>query len=461
MSNLKFNIEQLCVSVLKVNRFWSTVLAKMRKVEDKHGRIKTAGVCLDPKGNVIFLYNPKFIYNLVLSYAQGVTIHEVCHVFFKHLTRFVPTGKPDYDHAVNIGLDLSINQHIKDKDGNFLIPVEEGCYPEKFGLEQDQHADYYVAEMLKKLEEEQQKQQQQQQQQQQDSDQDSDDDQDQDDQGGGDGDDDQDQDDDGDQDGQGDQDGDGDQDGQGGGDQDGDKVGSHELWGKVYDEKTGEISEAKEHDIDPESKLGKIIKDSISECRDYGKLPDFIKKEIERITAVKRHDWKKELHQFENKVLAKNKKTSEKRVNRRYTELDFFMPGKKKGRRPVIIVARDLSWSCNDDSVQEMYLNEMIQMNGRAELIVMDFDTIVHQVHRVKKRSDFKDPIGGGGTSFVHIFEVARQYNADAIFCLTDTYGEFPDKSKIGKYKNKTCWVTFNQETIEVPFGKHINITVD
>lgn len=463
-----YSMEEVCMSVLGVNRFYATILSKVVKVETN--TVPTAAVGFNTLGKICLYYNKDFILSLPLEKAQGIVIHEVLHIFFRHLTRFkIDKTNAHLAKIYNIGMDMAINQYIPH--------LPEGVvYPETFQMPKEKNADYYIEELKKKANEcpkcgsqmqqksqggegqdqqgegqqgegqESQDQQGQQGQGQQPQDQKGQ-------QGKGKGKP-QDQ-------GQGNQQGQGDKccpkcghEEEGG---NGQTLDSHDMWDKVIDGE-GQVKDCKEFDIDPEYEVTTAVMKSIKECREYGTLPAFVEKEIAALKTIKRHNWKKDLKVFINTVLTSKKKLSQKRVNRRLHDEDYILPGKKKSRNPKLLLVRDTSGSMYDDKVQAELLNEMIQISKSASILVCDCDTKVHQTYEVRKMGDFKSYKGGGGTSFEPAFAEARKLKVDGIVYLTDTFGSFPEKKDIGKFASHTIWVTFNQKDVKLPFGKHVNI---
>jgi predicted metal-dependent peptidase len=327
----------------------------------------------------------------------------------------------------NLACDMAINQYLPN------LP-EGAVYPETFGLQKEMFAEWYFAKL---------KEQQQQQQQQQSK--------------GGKGGQTGTPSDDGEQGEKGDEQGQ--DDGMGGHD----TLDDHEMWGKAIDEK-GNIKDASECEAcDVEHELDKIVRQAVKECegdKSIGELPAGVRREIEALAnPKKKHDWKKELKVFVNTVLTLSKRLSQKRANRRFLEtVDYILPGKKKDRRPKILLARDTSGSVCNDEIQTQFLNEMINISKFCDVLVCDCDAKVHQTYTVKKVTDFKKYIGGGGTSFEPVFAEAKKLTVDGIIYLTDTEGSFPKKEEIGKFAQKTIWVTIDQDNVSVPFGKHVNI---
>lgn len=448
-----YSMEEICMSILGVNRFYATILSKLVKVETNE--VPLAGVGFNTLGKICMYYNKDALLSLPLEKAQGVVIHEVLHIFFRHLIRFKIKEIPPQMHSLyNIGMDMAINQYIPHLPDGVM-------YPETFKLPKDKNADFYIEE-LKKMANECPKCGSQMKQQPQES-------------GDGEG-----------ESGEG-QEGDQPQDkpskgkgkkkdqgkdkqqGQGGKScpqcgheqpsqgNNGETLDSHGMWEKVVDS-DGQVKDVKEFDIDQEYEVNATVMKSIKECRDYGTLPAFVEKEIQALKTIKRHNWKKDLKVFVNTVLTSKKKLSQKRVNRRLHDAEYILPGKKKSRNPKLLLVRDTSGSMYDDKVQAELLNEMIAISKNASILVCDCDTVVHQTYEVRKMGDFKSYKGGGGTSFEPAFENARKLKVDGIVYLTDTFGSFPEKKDIGKFASHTIWVTFNQKEVTLPFGKHVNI---
>jgi len=429
MGKMKYTIEEGCISLLTKERFYATILSKLVKIPLKAEQMSmpTAGVGFNKLGKLTLYYNEEWLLNMPIEKIQGILIHEILHIFFRHLTRFPEMMTKDTDphlrQLMNLATDIAINQYIPPQH----LP-EECIFPKykspdgsmSWDFPLDQNAEFYFEELKKlkwpkskkltiKI------------------------------QGAG---------------GQGDKDK---QDGKGKEGQP-DTMDSHEMWGKIVNEETGEEIDAKDLGIDIEFEVQKTVLKAIKECKDYGKLPNFVQKEIERIMAKERHNWKRELRVFVNSVLSVAKRLSQKRVNKRFEDSPFFLPGKKKARRPKLMLARDTSGSVFDDKVQAEFLNEMVNISKFCEVLVVDCDTEIHQTYHAKSQKDFKSYKGGGGTSFIPVFKAAKEKGVDGIIYLTDTYGEFPEATEIGKFAAKTIWVTFAQQKVDIPFGKHVNI---
>jgi predicted metal-dependent peptidase len=449
-----YSLEDVCLTFIERARFYTVLLSKITKVPLKE--IPTAGVGFNKHGKLTLFYNPEYVKSLPLGEAQGLIEHECEHIVFRHLSRFPMKGtlgqpinsKDAHDNKlINWGADCAINQYIpvlptykkgdkaigqKDIMGRIIKEGDSvGLYPETFDFKKDEAADIYIAALRKMFPEPPKSQMK--------------------------------------MSGQG-QKGEGDkgqnEQGQSGndGDQQEGSLDSHELWGKVVDvDSKGNlvsVGDVADHpDVDPEYECEAIVTKAIKECKDFGKLPAHIQRELERLKTVKRHDWKKTLNVFINTVLTMTKHLSQKRVNKRlFSVVDYLAPGKKKSRKPKVLYVRDTSGSMFSDKVQVEINNELEQLAKRCEVFVADCDTKVHQSYKFRKSSDIKPYKGGGGTSFVDAFKEAKKLGVDGVIYATDTYGDFPQPKEIGKFARSTIWLTFNQDQVSIPFGRHVNI---
>ncbi len=390
-----FSLDEICVSFIRRNRFYACILNKLNKTEST--AIPTMGVGFSEKGRLVLVYKKKFLDSLTLAEAQSTLEHEVLHVFYKHLARLNPkTMSPEMAKLSNIACDIAINQ--------FLPDLPQGAvYPETYKFPKDMVAEWYFEELKKQEQKQKQP-------------------------------------------------------------MEGDTLDDHSLWGKIVDGDGNIQGEASANEnCSPDHELDRVVKAAAKELEGdscIGDLPMDIQRELAAlIKPKKRHDWKRELRIFVNSVLTVSKRLSQKRANRRFLELvDYALPGKKKDRKPTLLLARDTSGSVFCDEIQKQFLNEMLNIAKYASVTVVDCDTEIHQAYKVKKMTDFKTYKGGGGTSFVPVFEYAKKINADGFIYLTDTYGEFPERGQIGRFATKTIWVTINQGKVVVPFGKHLNI---
>lgn len=413
----QYTIDQIGISLIYKARFFTALLSKMAKIALPKHQMPTAAVGFNQYGKPIFMYNEQFVLSQKLEVAQSIMIHELGHLILRHISRLSfskDKGDAKDNHLKNIAADMVVNQFI-----THFWKEPEPILPEIYNFPRDKTAEWYYEE-LKKLPKN--------------------------------------------------ENGDPQR-------QDGKKsslqtIDDHSKWELVFDMdddsqgKEGSFKDASSEglDIDKEFEVQKMLEDAVNQLKstdNYGEIPAMIRRELENLKVKKRHDWKQELRIFVNSVLTSRKRLSQKRVNRRLMgKVDYYLPGKKKSRKPSLILARDTSGSVFNDKIQGEFLNEMINISKNCEVLVIDCDTEIHQSYRVRNQNDFKVYTGGGGTSFEPVFEEAKKRNVDGIIYLTDTDGSFPNIKDIGKLAYKTIWVTVdeNRSNLRLPFGKHVNI---
>lgn len=420
----KHTIDELIVATYsaqdadgRCNSYYALILSKCKRYPNPD--VGTMGVAFDKMGKLVLLYNPEFLAKLTDGEAIAVLKHEAMHIFLKHLSRF-ETKKNQ--KRVNIACDMAINQYLRG--------LPKGAqYPETYDLPRNLSADAYLKALEEKGVANDDKMQisgggQQQG------------------QGGG----------------QGKDKGD-----DGGGDQESETgTDDHSTWNKVVDENGNIVGTVESEGIDNQSTLDRIARNVAQQMKSQGNTPSWAQGEVDNLDKKAKHDWRHELRVMVNSVMSTDKRRSQKRINRRLAcvTTEFLFPGKKKDRKPSVLLVRDTSGSMFCEETQGAILAEMIEISKRAEVLVCDCDTEIHQVYKVRRQSDFKNYEGGGGTSFVKPFEEAKKRNVDAVIYMTDLYGEFPDPRNIGKYARNTVWVTVEKDAdrSDPPFGKIVRI---
>ena len=421
--------------------WYSSIISKVARIPSD--KLDTMGVCFNTRGYPILLYNPKFLEKLTNLEAVNVLIHEALHIFFRHITRFASYSNHE---RTNIACDIAINQNLK------YLPTKKfrGVYPEDYSFPRDLTAELYY-DLLKKLEEKggknnknkvkvkagssngnQQN-------------------------SGGQG---QGQQGSGNQSGSNNSNSDDDDQNQnenGGSGGSGSGFDDHSLWGKVLDE-DGNLVDKDEAGVDCESNLDAMIRDIIQEWKQKGDCPAFAKAIIEALEKKSEFDWRRQLRMYVNTALSPRRRLSQKRVNRRFMDQEYILPGKKKCRQASVLVVRDTSGSMWSTEVQKMLLTEVCELSKRADVWLVDCDTEVKcEPYKVKKFDDVQEFKGGGGTSFVAPFKTAKKLNVDLVIYMTDLCGDFPDKREIGRYATNTIWCVWKENYYrdeETPFGR-------
>jgi predicted metal-dependent peptidase len=392
-----FNLNDHVYRLLQAEPFFA---ALSRRIDKRSSTaIPTAGVRVNEDGYFEMLYNPEFFAGLADNERTGVLVHEFYHLVFEHVTGRLPDElagamhDPNPSKAVqqqfklwNIAADLSINYHI----GASNLP-EMACIPGGKMFEDmpgDKTAEWYYNKLIQKMEE-----------------------QEQDGNGSGSGDGD-----------------DGDGSSNGPGDFDPDAAGqfdSHEEWGQ------GQANEAAQEAVDiAKERLKEAMKDAAQEAsnKGWGTVSASCRKEImERITS--KVDWRKVMRYFVKTSQRASKRSTPKRLNRRYA---YVHPGRKVNRTANIAVSIDQSGSVSDSMLAAFY-GELNKLSSIATFTVIPFDTQVAESKVFEWKKGQTHPQKRymyGGTCFNAPTEYVNNGKFDGHIILTDMEAPKPKASK-------------------------------
>jgi len=346
--------------------------------------IPTAGVRINPtSAQFEMVYNPEFFQGLTDKQRAGVLKHEFYHLVFAHVTDRKPEGVDA--RKWNIAADLAINSHLRGE-------LPEGCCMPGEGpfahLESGKSAEWYLANLPT-------------------------DDESKGDEGdgqGGEG-----------QGGEGDGSGEGDgQPGSGGGFPDG-VFDDHEGWDDVPDDVK---------DIAKERLKDQIRKaaEEASKANSWGTVSSECRKDIMSKLQSK-VDWKKVLRYFIKTSQRANKRSTVRRVNKRYP---YQHPGKSVNRVARVAISIDQSGSV-DDGMLQAFFAELNKLAELAEFTVIPFDSEVatESIYTWKKGEKKKwERVRYGGTDFNPPTEYVNQQGFDGHILLTDLCAPKPKPSK-------------------------------
>ncbi len=294
--------------------------------------IPTAGVTVTEEGKLKMLYNPKFFADMTDECRKDILKHEFYHIVFQLVTggRFLSFRDMDPNERKihNIAMDLAINGHLPN------LP-EGACFPGKGPfehLEPHKSAEHYLRE-LRKMQKEPPE---------------------------------------GEGNGEGEGGGEGGTPGSGGGQGNGnpldgmDSFDDHSGWDEM-DEQTKQIAE---------ERIKEFVRDAVEEAnsssRGWGSVPADCRKEIIASISTK-VDWKKVLRYFVKQSQKANKRSSIRKINKRYP---YQHPGKKASRTAKIAIAIDQSGSVSEAMLQAFFA-ELNSLAKIAEFTVIPFDTRV------------------------------------------------------------------------------------
>jgi len=386
-----FNLNDHTHRLLMREPFFAALSRCIDKMADKS--IPTAGVRVNPDTGYFELrYNPEFFSGLSDEHCAGVLIHEFYHLVFEHVTGRLPDeiagvmksknpskAEADLFKLWNIAADLSINCLI----GRDNLP-EICCFPGYAPFEDlpaQKTAEWYFEQLKKKVEEQKQK-------------------------GEGEG-----------------QEGDGGEPGSGQFDPDSaGQFDSHDGWGSEASADMHEVAK---------QRLKETVKKAAQEASSkgtWGSVSGDVRKEImDRLTS--KIDWRKVLRYFVKTSQRSERRSTPKRVNKRFPNIH---PGKRTRRTASIAVSIDQSGSV-DDNMLAAFFTELNKLADIAEFTVIPFDTRVAEdkVYVWKRGENRKwERVMCGGTDFNPPTEYVNSRNFDGHIVLTDLCAPKPKASK-------------------------------
>jgi predicted metal-dependent peptidase len=170
-------------------------------------------------------------------------------------------------------------------------------------------------------------------------------------------------------------------------------------------------------------------------------------------------DWRSVLRQKVSQQLSRDGRDDFSYIppNRRFIYQDIILPSSVGHRKPTLAYCIDTSGSMSSDELTQGIaeidaIRQLLQ--ARLYFIVCDYDVTTAQW--IEPYENIPTLTGGGGTSFIPIFETLEKENieCDAVVVFTDGWGEFPDTDK----GYDTIWVITSNVT--PPFGECVNTRI-
>ncbi len=376
----KFDLNRYTARLMFDEPFFAAISRRVDKRASS--AVPTAGVRVNPNtGYFEMLYNPEFFENLSDVQRLGVLKHEFYHLVFCHVTDRLP--EDGMSKIWNVATDLSINSHIANElpDGA-LIPGQGQFKDYPSGLS----AEKYL-ELLKNDKQFEQKE--------------------------------------GDGEGSG---GSGDGDGQSGGGMP-DTLDDHGDWGSSGDEASDALAKERLKDM-----VRKAAEEA-TKSNSWGSVSHSVRQEIIKgLTST--IDWKKMLRYFIKTSRRAEKRSTVRRLNRKYPRIHA---GRKVTRLANIAVSIDQSGSVCDNMLAKFF-TELNSLSKLASFTVIPFDTQVDEskVFEWKKgESRLWERVLSGGTCFDAPTKYVNNKNFDGHIVLTDMMAPKPIPSKCQR-----MWIT-------------------
>lgn len=375
----KFDLNKHTARLLMREPFFAGISRRVDKTAST--RIPTAGVRLNKAtGYFEMLYNPEFFEGLTDVQKLGVLKHEFYHLIFQHVTDRLPVD--GMSKVWNVATDLAINSHLIGE-----LP-DGGCIPSaKDSPFEDYPVGLSAEAYLKMLKDDPQFQKP--------------------------------------------QDGDG-EGGQGEGSGGGlpDTLDDHGDWGESAEgTDTGNIAK---------QRLKEILEQASKEANrsnNWGTVSSEVRKEIQKFLNPS-IDWKKMLRYFIKTSRKANKRSTIRRLNKRYPRIHS---GTKVTRVANIAISIDQSGSVSDVMLASFF-SELNNLSKLATFTVVPFDTEVDDDKVfVWKKGENRDweRVLCGGTCFNAPTKYVNERDFDGHIVLTDMYAPKPIPSKCQR-----MWIT-------------------
>jgi predicted metal-dependent peptidase len=386
--------------------FFAALSRKIEKREDRG--IPTAGVRVCPETAQFEMgYNPDFFASLPEEQVRGVLKHEFYHLIFEHVTSRKPEGISP--KLWNICADLAINSHLVGELPEWVCMPGEGSFQD---LPKGESAEWYLAKLIEQGKTKKEA-------------------------GDGEG-----------EPGEGEP-GEGEP-GEGGG-----QPGEGEPGDGSFDDHSGwsdsgDSPEQEAANQMAKERLKQAMKEAASEAsqssKGWGSMSSAVKEEIIKRLETK-VDWKKVLRYFIKTSQRASRRSSVKRINKRYA---YIHPGKKVLRQAKIAIAIDQSGSVSDEMLAGFF-GELNKLAKLAEFTVIPFDTEVPEdkVYVWKKGQNKKtERVSCGGTCFNAPTDYVNSHSFDGVIILTDMEAPKPKRCKAQR-----MWMT-DQRGASRPYFK-------
>jgi len=175
-------------------------------------------------------------------------------------------------------------------------------------------------------------------------------------------------------------------------------------------------------------------------------------------------DWKARLAAIVARVLGTDAVNWSRPHRRRLVATSVWFPRRTGHSAGTVVVGVDTSGSIGDDEIAA-FLGELadILTNTNPQQVYLCWcDAAIGRVDELTTASDLAVAVkagcpGGGGTSFVPVFNWCEEENIrpDTLIYFTDMYGTFPSEDP--GYPTIWCRTT---EGHDAPFGEHVHIDI-
>lgn len=209
--------------------------------------------------------------------------------------------------------------------------------------------------------------------------------------------------------------------------------------------------------------LKRIVKTAANAAKAMGKMPAGLDRWVDGLLTPK-VDWKEKLRNTIIRAASRDSTTWASPHRRRLVTQNIYLPSYTGIGAGIIVDAQDTSGSMGEPALLagKSELAAIISECRPEKVYVIPCDAAVGTVTELGPDDDLTQtqiPMeGGGGTSFVPVFDWIAENNVEpaVLIYFTDLYGSFPDQAP----KYPVIWVT-DTEGMEAPFGETIHIKLE
>jgi predicted metal-dependent peptidase len=187
-----------------------------------------------------------------------------------------------------------------------------------------------------------------------------------------------------------------------------------------------------------------------------GQLPAGLARLVEEVLQPK-VDWRDVLREFVSSYARNDYSWSP--PNRRFIHRGLYLPGVRSEELGDVVLAIDTSGSIGE--------KELSRFAAEAQGILEAFDctlTVLYHDSDVQRVQHWRsgdgplvlEPVGGGGTSHICVFDrvVSQGDLPTCVICLTDLYTEFPDSPP----PVPVLWAVAGDNNAQPPFGLRVSV---
>jgi predicted metal-dependent peptidase len=219
-----------------------------------------------------------------------------------------------------------------------------------------------------------------------------------------------------------------------------DVASTHDLW---------------EESIDMDEETLKNFTEKFAALADKGKKPLYLESLLKDLAGNKGEiPWNIYLKKIMGTLEGDKKKTITRRSRRQPNRLD--LRGELRGHIAKITLAIDISGSISDEefhgAIKEVF---NIVKTYKHEITVLECDTEIRQVYKVKSINNIRSRFNtGGGTKFTPVFKYVNNTDTNILIYFTDGKGE--ESLKVMPKGYKVLWVISGRGdklSLREPFG--------